>query len=224
MSRSKRGTGGGAAPGRRVTIVFEWQTRVVIRSSTGSCQRSRQLERGEREVVGLLRVGRLEHRQARGDRVAAVVLLVLARRHARIVGGDDHERARDAGVGGGEERVGGDVQPDVLHRDERARAGERGAEPDLERDLLVRRPLRAAAERRERLEDLGRGRAGIAGAEVDAAVPGRGRHRLVTGKKPSFHRSRSPQIALASSRDVRGASVRCTSRPALREAWAKGAA
>ncbi len=38
----------------------------------------RELERGEREVVGLLRVGRLEHRQPGRHRVVAVVLLVLA--------------------------------------------------------------------------------------------------------------------------------------------------
>ncbi len=40
MSRSKKGARGAAAAGRRRTSDFEWQTRVVIRKSTGSFQRS----------------------------------------------------------------------------------------------------------------------------------------------------------------------------------------
>jgi len=96
-----------------------------------------------------------------------------------IVGRDEDERAGDAGVGRGEERVRRDVHPDVLHRDEGPRAAERRPEADLQRHLLVRRPLGAAAEAGEGLEDLGGGRAGVAGAEVHPGVERRGRDRFV---------------------------------------------
>ncbi len=130
----------------------------------------RDFDRRKEEVVGLLRVGRLDRRQPGRDGVAAVVLLVLRGGHARVVGADHDQRAGHAGVGGGEERIGGDVEADVLHRHDRSRARERRAQADLEGHLLVGRPLGAAAQLRERLEDL-RGRsAGIAGAQGDAGV------------------------------------------------------
>src|SRR6266545_327515 len=148
-----------------------------------------ELERREREVVGLLRVGRLEHRERRRDGVVPVVLLVLRGGHPGIVRGDDDERAGDAGVRGGEERVGRDVHADVLHRHERPRAAVGRAEPDLERDLLVRGPLRPPAEPREVLEDLGGGGAGVDRPEVHTAVERRGGDRFVAREKTSFHRA-----------------------------------
>ncbi len=79
---------------------------------------SGDVECGQQVVVGLLGIGRLEHGHAGGYGVAAVVLFVLAGGHARIIGGDDDQRARRAGIGGGEEGIGGDVQSDVLHGDQ----------------------------------------------------------------------------------------------------------
>jgi hypothetical protein len=102
----------------------------------------------------------------------AVVLLVLAGRHARIVGGDDDQAAFDIGVGGGEQRVGGDVEADVLHGHQGAAAGEGDADADFQGDLLVGRPLRLAAQVVEGFQDFRGGRAGIAGAQGHAGVQG----------------------------------------------------
>ena len=53
------------------------------------------------------------------------------------------------------------LRPDVLHGDEGAHAGQRGAHGGLERDLLVDAPLGVdALEPGGRLDDLGGGRAG----------------------------------------------------------------
>ena len=64
-----------------------------------------QLERADGQVVGLLAGGRLQHRHLRELRIIAVVLLVLAGHHARIIRGHDHEAAVDAHVGQREQRV-----------------------------------------------------------------------------------------------------------------------
>ncbi len=139
------------------------------------------------EVVGLLRVRWLEHRQARGDGISAVVLFVLRGGHARVVGADDDQGAADARVRGREERIRGDVEPNVLHRDDDSGVGEGGAEPDLEGDLLVGRPLRPAAERVEGLENLGGWGARIAGPERDARVKRGEGDGLVAGEELSIH-------------------------------------
>src|ERR1035437_7418253 len=76
----------------------------------------RHLDRRPEEIVSLRRIGWFEHRPPRRYRVSPVVLLVLAGGHARIVGGDDDERSAHAGVSDREERVGGHVETDVLHR------------------------------------------------------------------------------------------------------------
>ena len=73
-------------------------------------------------------------------------------------------------------------RPDVLHGDQGARAGEGRAEGDLQRHLLVGRPLRAPAQRGERFQDFRGGRAGIAGAQGDAGVARGQRHRLVAAQ------------------------------------------
>ena len=80
-----------------------------------------ELERLAREGERLGGVGRLEHGNAGERGVVARVLLVLRRVHAGVVGDEDDEAAAHAGVREREERVGGDVEPDVLHRDEHAR-------------------------------------------------------------------------------------------------------
>src|SRR5208337_665607 len=69
-------------------------------------------------------------------------------------------------------------------------ARERRPDRDIERDLLVRRPLgievggRIAA---ERLEDLGRGGAGIGGRDLDARLPRTTRDRLVAHQRQDVH-------------------------------------
>ena len=93
------------------------------------------------EVLALLRIGRLEHRHLRGNRVVAGILLILRGVHTRVVGDSDHKAAVDAGVRRGIERVCGDVQADVLHRREGSRAGKARAQRRFNGNLFIRRPL-----------------------------------------------------------------------------------
>ena len=71
---------------------------------------------------------------------------------------------------GAEKRIGGDVEADVLHRDQRPRAAISHADADFERDFFVRRPLGLAADVGKVFENFRRRRAGIAGAQRHAAV------------------------------------------------------
>ena len=146
------------------------------------------------EVVGLLRVRGLEHGHAGGHGVAAVVLLVLAGGHARIVGGDDHQARLHVRVGGGEQRVGGHVQPDVLHGDQGAGAAEGRPQAHLQGHLLVGRPLGAAAQLVERLQDLSGRRARIARPEPHPGMQGGKCNGLVPTEESWFyaHRSETP--------------------------------
>ena len=135
-------------------------------------------------VEALLAVGGLDHRNLRVRGVEAVVLLVLRAEKARVVRGHYHEAAVDARVGEREERVGRDVEADVLHRGERARTRYRSAGRGLERDLFVSRPLGidpGVLVRREVFENLRRGRSGIRGGEVQPGFPRASGRRLVSG-------------------------------------------
>ena len=186
MSRSKRG-GSGAPFGPRGS-----NDRVAVADARGGTQQHRHLpplgnlEGGKQEIVGFLRIGRLEHRHAGGDGVTAVVLLVLAGRHAGIVGGNDHQSARDAGVGRGEQRVGGDVQADVFHRGDGARAGKGDAERHFQRDLFIGRPLAVPAQFGEAFQDFGGRRAGVTGAERHAGITRGQRNGFVAAQELSF--------------------------------------
>ena len=145
-----------------------------------------QLEGLAGEVVALLLVGRLEAGNLREVREIARVLLVLRAVHRRVVGDGDDEpavRARDRDI---HERVGGDVEPDVLHRDQCALAGVGDAYALLQRDLLVGRPQAADGEARplrvglDGLEDLRRRRSRIRVGGADAGVDRPSRNGLVS--------------------------------------------
>ncbi len=60
-----------------------------------------------------------------------------------------HQAGVRADVGVRHQRIGGDVEADVLHRGEGANAGKRGAERHVERHLLVGRPFRIEFARRD---------------------------------------------------------------------------
>ncbi len=139
----------------------------------------RHFKRADRQVVGFLRIGRFEHRQPRRHRVIAVVLFVLAGGHAGVVRAQDHQPAVGAGVGHGEKRVGGDVQPDMLHGDQRPGVRKRRTDADFQRHFFVRGPLGVSAQRGEVFENLGGRSTGIADAHLDAAVQTSLRDRLV---------------------------------------------
>ncbi len=104
---------------------------------TGTPKLLGQVEGLPGHVVGFLVVGRLEAEDVGELGVEAAVLLVLRAVHAGIVGADHDEAAVGPGDGGVHERVGGDVEADVLERDQGPLAGERGAE-----GLLVSRSSR----------------------------------------------------------------------------------
>ena len=137
-----------------------------------------KLEGGQREIVGLLRIGRLEHRHAGRHGVAAIVLLVLTGSHARIVGRDDHQRAGHAAIGGRKEGVGRDVQAHVLHRHQRGRPAKGRTQADFQGHFFVRRPLGPTAQGVKLFEDFGRGRAGISGGQRNAQRRGLPKPRL----------------------------------------------
>ncbi len=67
------------------------------------------------ELLALLGVGRLEHRQLGELGIVAAVLLVLRGVHLRVVGGHQDQAAAHPGVGKREQRVGRHVDADMLH-------------------------------------------------------------------------------------------------------------
>ena len=151
-----------------------------------------QLERERRERAGLLAVAWLQQRDAGETSEEPVVLLVLRAVHSRVVGGDDHEAGAGARIRGRHEGVGGDVQADVLHRRERARAADGRPERDVERDLLVACPFDVDGAldvgTHERLKDLGAWRARVADSDGDPGLPGATSDRLVAGEEHALAR------------------------------------
>ena len=133
-------------------------------------------------------VGGLEHGNAGKCSVVAAVLLVLRREHARVVGCEQHQAAAHARIGKRHERVGGDVDADVLHRHERAVPCHGEAQGVLKGDLLVDGPLRIdVVELGERLERLGRRGARIAETGVTAGFPRSPGYGLIAAEQ-LFHR------------------------------------
>ncbi|MPN26846.1 hypothetical protein SDC9_174272 [bioreactor metagenome] len=92
-------------------------------------------------LVGLFGRRRIEYGKVGVLREAAGVLLRLRGPGAGVVGDGDHHAAPDPDIGEAHQRVGGDVEPHLLHRAEGARAGVGRARRDLEGHLLISRPL-----------------------------------------------------------------------------------
>ena len=160
-----------------------------------------QFQRQQGKIVRLLGVGRFEHRHGRGHGKTAVVLFILAGRHARIVGRDDHQRPAGARVGRGKEGIGSHVQSDVLHRHQRGRAGHGHAEADFQGHLFVGGPLGTAAVGREVFEDLRRGRARIARAQRNAVIAsGQGDRLIPAQQQPLCSRSQDSRTPRAPAR------------------------
>ena len=142
------------------------------------------LERGPRELLCLLGIAWLQHRDLRQPRVVPVVLLVLGAEHAGIIGGDDHQAATHSDIGSGDQGIGGDVQANVLHRDQRPGAGQGGAERYLKCHLLIWRPFSLDLRVLDQgFQDLGGGCAWVGGGNKHAGLkcpPGDG---LIAGKE-----------------------------------------
>ena len=136
----------------------------------------RQLEGILHHAIGLAWRGGVEHGDLGEAPESAGVLLGLARDGAGVVGDHDDEPAFDAQVRQRHKRVGCDVETDLLHRDQRARARIGGARRCLEGGLLVCRPFdvdrSVAVVLGHRLENLRRGGPGVAADKVHAGVNG----------------------------------------------------
>ena len=106
-----------------------------------------KVERGLHHREALLGSGGIEHRNLRERPETAGVLLRLGGDGARIVGNEEHAAAFDPDVVQAHQRVGGDVQPNLLAGEQRACAAVRRAGEKLECRLLVRRPFHVNAVR-----------------------------------------------------------------------------
>ena len=145
------------------------------------------------KLQGLGGVRGLQHGHLGGDGVVAGVLLVLRGVHPRVVGHADDHAAVHAGVGHGEQRVGGHVQAHVLHAAEGPLARQAGTEGHLHGHLLVGGPLTVdLGEFHGLLRDLRAGGAGIAGDHAASRLiqpPGNGgvaQHQLFHILLPAF--------------------------------------
>ena len=133
------------------------------------------------EIVALLAVGRLQHRELGVHGVVAVVLLVLRAEQPRIVCRYDHKTAVDAGVGVGKHRVGGHVEAHVLHCRESSGPSHRRTSGHLDGDLLIGRPLGIDLFVSRQVFQYLRGRsARIGGRHVQSGFPGAARDRFVS--------------------------------------------
>ena len=99
------------------------------------------IERERGEFFSFAAVPRFEGGDTRELRVVPGILLVLRRVHPRIVGYYDDQPAGHPGVGQSHQRVGGDIQADMLHRTDGTHSGDRGPDRDFQRDLLVDAPF-----------------------------------------------------------------------------------
>ena len=154
-----------------------------------------KFKRPDREIVGFLTVGRLEHGHLGGNRVKTVVLFVLAGRHARVVGGYEEKPAFDADIGQSEQRIGGDIDSDVLHCNNRFCTGERDSGGDFHCHFFIRRPFCIAADGGEMFKNLCRGSAGISGSEFHSAGKSRLGDRFVAAEDNTlFSHNISPVI------------------------------
>ena len=141
-------------------------------------------------VLGLLGIGGLEHDEFAHARVEAVILLVLGGVQSGVVSRDEAHAAVDAGVGEGQQRVGRDVEADVLHRREGAAAYEGCADSRLEGDLLIGRPFTGDAVfvvLGNILQYLRAGRAGIRGGKGHTGLVKAAGNGLVAGHQVFGH-------------------------------------
>ena len=146
----------------------------------------RDLIRFDREIVGFLTVRRFHDRQMRRFAVQTVVLLVLARSHARIVGGDDDHAAFDAGVSQREQRVGRHVQSDMFHGDDGPAAAKGDADRHFHGHFFIGCPLGTSADFRKMFQNLGRRRSRITRSQFDAGCENAFRQCLVTAQNHFF--------------------------------------
>ena len=140
------------------------------------------------EVLALLGVAGLHHGDFGGSCIVAVVLLILRGVAGGVVGGDNDIGAVDTHVAGGEQGVGGHIQPHHLHGAERAGAGHGRAVGHLGGYLLVGCPLavHVLAVLGQILQNFRAGRSGVSGTDLDTGFVDAAGGSLVTGHQ-MFH-------------------------------------
>lgn len=171
--------------------IAEIHQRGRVRGARGHAQHYRcavllgNVEGGHGHVVGFLAVRRFEERHFGKAREKAIVLLILRAVHARVVGGDDHQPAVAPDIGKGHQRVGGHVQPHVLHGGERARPGEGSADHHFHGHLLVDRPfaVNPLLEFGDVVQNFRAGRARIGRGHPASRLECPMRDRLIAGKE-----------------------------------------
>ena len=107
----------------------------------GSVEFLAQFKRAFRKFETLGRIGGLEHRNFRADRVMTGILLILGRMHSRIVRDAYNESSVHARIRKREQRIRRDIESDVLHRTGTADAPDGSAEADFRGDFFVRSPF-----------------------------------------------------------------------------------
>ncbi len=163
----KLGMDRGGRDGRGVHVL------AAVADSRGRAKKDRHFEpfgqfKGHPgHLPGLPGRGGIEHRNPGQQGHHPAVLLRLGGMGTGIVGGNHHEAAPGAHVGGAHQRVGGHVEPHLLHAHRRPQAGNGRGVGDFEGDLFVHRPLdvgrkaESVPEIGHRRQNLGRRGSGI---------------------------------------------------------------
>ncbi len=154
----------------------------------GDVVRLGKLESTDDEVACFLAVRRLQQRNVSSHGMVARVLLVLGAVHTGVVGHQVDQTAGDSRVRLRVESVRGNVEADVLHRDQHARSAERDPARHLGGDLLVRSPFAVhPVVTHEVLEHLCGWRTGVTHANHGAGFPRAAGDRLVTRHQGTRH-------------------------------------
>ena len=145
------------------------------------------------KVLALLAVCRLHHGNAGSAGIVAVILLILRRVHAGVVGCDDHIGSTGSHVGGGKQGIGRHVQSHVLHSAQGAHTGYCGTIGHLRGHLFIGCPLAVDILfiLRRIFQDFGTGGAGIGRAKLNASLIDAPRNGLITRQKFLFHHKSS---------------------------------
>ena len=156
--------------------VFQFDEALRMRNARRQPQNNRRivffgnLKRQHGKILGFLTVGWFDDGAFRADRRQARILFVLRTENGRVVRNGDNEPRVHAGIYGGKQRIGGDIQTDVFHGNDGPRPLQRRTERDFERHLFVGRPFAVhVVIPREFLRDFRRRRAGISSRHLYAA-------------------------------------------------------
>ena len=150
----------------------------------------RKCERSHGHILHFLRGGGFEAGKPEQAGILPIILLVLAGEHARVVGAVHHEAPTDAEIRQRAERIGGDVEADVLHGGQTVQAAHGRARNGFHRHFLVGGEIHAETARalqfvQQVAHFRGRG-AGIAARVVEPGFIRAPHERLVAHEQRLF--------------------------------------